>query len=170
MYKLREIEKSDLIIINRLRSDKELMSCLVSPFRYINFETDEKWYSNYMQNRDKNVRCAVIDENETVMGFVYLTNIDWNNRTCVFGIMVLPEFQGKGVGKFAIKEMINHAFINMNLHRIELRVLATNDRAIKLYEKNGFVREGCLRKSNYKNGEYVDMFVYSLLKEDYIKG
>lgn len=76
------------------------------------------------------------------------------------------ENQGKGIGTFAVKEMINHAFYNLNLHRIELTVLEDNVRAIHLYEKCGFKYEGRKRKAKYKNGKFVDMKMYAILREE----
>jgi len=62
--------------------------------------------------------------------------------------------------------MIDHAFHNLELRRIELGVLKNNIPAIKLYEKTGFVQEGMKRKSNYKNGKYLNLITMGLLRED----
>ena len=78
------------------------------------------------------------------------------------------ESQGKGAGTFAVKEILNHAFNNLNLHRVELTVLKNNERAMKLYEKSGFKREGTLRQVYYKNGSFVDAYIYSILKDEYL--
>jgi len=63
--------------------------------------------------------------------------------------------------------MVKHAFFNLNLHRIELDVLNINTTAQKLYEKCGFVKEGTRRKAVYKKGSFVDMHIYSILREEY---
>ena len=76
------------------------------------------------------------------------------------------ENRGKGIGTFAVNEMIKHAFYNLNLRRIELGVLENNLPAIRLSEKTGFVREGVKRESNYKNGKYVSMIIMAILRED----
>ncbi len=75
--------------------------------------------------------------------------------------------RGKGIGYFAVTEMINHAFLNLNLHRIELDVLASNIAAQKLYEKCGFVKEGTRRQAVFKQGKYIDMYVYAILREEF---
>ena len=74
---------------------------------------------------------------------------------------------GKGIGTFALTRMLEHAFSNMNLHRVELAVLEDNRRARALYEKVGFVEEGKKREVRYKNGKFVDMVMYSILKRDF---
>lgn len=55
----------------------------------------------------------------------------------------------------------------MNLNRIELGVLESNTRALKLYEKVEFNREGVKRQSIYKNGKFVDMIMMAILKEEF---
>ena len=56
MYKLRELERKDLTIINSWRNDYELIEQLGAPFRYINLEVDQKWFDCYMSNRGNQVR------------------------------------------------------------------------------------------------------------------
>lgn len=169
MYHLREIERRDIPIINKWRNDPELISSLGAPFRYIGPEVDEAWFDSYLNNRRQNVRCAIIDDNDKVLGVVYLTNIDHLHRSAEFSVMVGEvDCRGKGIGSFAVKEMLDHAFFNLNLNRIELSVLTNNAAAVRLYEKHGFVREGIKRQARFKNGEYNDIYIYAILREDYL--
>ena len=168
MLKLREINEDDLNIINTWRNKKELIDNLGAPFRYICPEVDKRWYENYINNRNMAVRCAIVDESDKILGLVYLTSIDQLNQSAEFGIMIgSSNNQGKGIGTFAVKEMLKHAFYNLNLQRIELTVLENNDRAKHLYEKCGFKFEGIKRRSNYKNGTFVNLLMYSILKEEF---
>ncbi len=166
MYQLRELEKNDVQTINLWRNDKALIDCLGAPFRFINLDVDTQWFDNYMKNRSTNVRCAIVDSEcpETIIGLVSLCNIDYLNRSAVLHLMIgNKENRGKGIGTFAVNEMLHHAFHNLNLHRVELSVLEDNMAAIHLYEKCGFELEGRKRQSNFKNGEYKDMLIYSIL-------
>lgn len=169
MYKLRELEREDLKVINRWRNDSELIACLGAPFRFISINVDEKWYENYLSSRNNAVRCAVVKEDDNkVLGLVSLVSIDYMNQSAEFHIMIGDkENQGKGIGTFAVKAMLEHAFYNMNLQRIELTVLESNKRARALYEKIGFIKEGVKRKAKYKNGKFIDMIMMSILKEDW---
>ncbi len=170
MYRLRELEKKDIFAINKWRNDAQLIEKLGAPFRYINIEVDQKWYDDYMMNRSKQVRCAIIDDNDYILGLVSIVGIDYINQCAEFHIMIGDkENQGKGIGLFATNEMLKHAFLNLNLNRIELTVLEDNIRAQALYERVGFVREGIKRKAKYKKGKFVNMYMYSILKEDYLK-
>lgn len=170
MFRLREIEKRDIEVINRWRNDPELIASLGAPYRYINSIVDEKWFDSYMNNRNTQVRCSIVDENDAIIGLVSLVDIDHMNQSCVFHIMIgSGENQGKGAGTYATKEMLNHAFNNLNIHRVELNVLADNMRAIHLYEKVGFIKEGTRRQCDFKNGKFVDMLMYSVLREEYLE-
>ena len=172
MYKLRELERKDLPEINKWRNDPKLIESLGAPFRYINLNVDEKWFDNYMSNRSNTVRCAIVTESDdNIIGLVTIASINNINRTGEVHIMIgNVENRGKGIGTFAVKEILNHAFNNLNLNRIELGVLSTNIAAQKLYEKCGFVREGVKRNAIYKNGVYIDMYLYAILKEDFMRG
>ena len=171
MYQLRELERHDLTTITTWRNQPELIAQLGATFRYINPEVDSRWFDSYMANRATCVRCAIVaeDDREQILGLVSLTNIDHLNQSAVLHIMIGDTaHQGKGMGTFAVKAMMDHAFRNLNLHRVELKALTSNERARHVYEKVGFVREGILRKAVYKNGEFVDLYVYSLLREEYL--
>lgn len=79
------------------------------------------------------------------------------------------ENRGKGIGTFAISTIVNHAFFDLNLRRIQLEVLEYNQTAQNLYRKIGFVVEGRKRKAVFKNGSYVDEMIMGLLRDEYVK-
>ena len=158
MYKLRELERKDIPQINLWRNDPQLIELLGAPFRYINQEVDIKWFESYMSNRGNAIRCAIVDTEyeDKVLGLISLVSIDYINQSAQLSIMIGErENQDKGLGSFAIREMLWHAFRNMNLQRIELTVLQDNSRARHVYEKNGFVYEGTKRnrKSDWSQSE-----------------
>lgn len=168
MFKLRELSRSDIPEVNLWRSDKELISFLGAPFRYIDQEIDERWFDSYLNNRSNTIRCAIIDDAkpEEILGMVALTNIDWVPRTGILHIMIGNSGnRNRGIGTFAVSEILKHAFDDMNLHRVELEVLTSNDRAIHLYEKIGFEREGIKKQAAFKSGEYVDVLFMAILKD-----
>ena len=74
-----------------------------------------------------------------------------------FGISVHPQWRGLGIGNALIEEMISWAISNPRLEKITLSVLASNESAINLYSKFGFVEEGRNSKAiKYQDGSYVD--------------
>lgn len=172
MYKLRELQYEDITILNNWRNNKELIDYLGAPFRYINIDVDKKWYENYMSSRNTTIRCAIVDEvkQDSVLGLVSLTNLDYINRNAIFHIMIGEMSQrGKGIGYFATTEILRHAFNDLNLKRIELSVFEDNERAVNLYKRVGFKCEGVKRQAVYKNGHFLDMLIMGILKEDILE-
>ena len=159
MYRLRELERKDLQEINKWRNNPELIELLGAPFRYINIDVDVKWFESYMSNRGNAVRCAITELNkDDILGLVSLVSINYMNQSAEFHIMIGDKAnQGRGIGTFAVKEMLNHAFNNMNLQRVELTVLEDNERAKHLYEKCGFVPTGKELVSSRINATEIEM-------------
>lgn len=166
---LREIQRDDLAEINRWRNDKELVGFLGAPFRFVNKEVDDKWFDSYLSSRSNNVRLAICDSaSSDMLGLVYLLHIDWLNRSCEYAIQIgKSSSHGHGVGYEATINILRHAFTDLNLHRIYLTVLASNHRAIKLYNKVGFSLEGNHRQAVFKNGQYLDLVQMSILSDEF---
>jgi putative acetyltransferase len=82
------------------------------------------------------------------------------------GIMVHREYQGMGVGDRLMCALLNVADDWLMLLRVELTVFADNERAIRLYQKHGFVAEGIKRKAAIRNGAYVDELMMARIRED----
>ena len=75
--------------------------------------------------------------------------------------------KGKGYGKLAIKEIKKYCFEKLLCHRLWLDVFEFNQRAIHVYKKLGFHREGVLRECILTSQGYKSLVVMSLLKKEY---
>lgn len=170
-YFLRELSRNDKEIINCWRNDKDLVDLLGSPFRYIDQSVDSNWLESYFSNRANCIRLAICEaSNQKIVGAVYLLSIDWISRNCELAIWIGDkQHRGRGVGKFAVNKVLEHAFSDLNLHRVYLTVLEKNEPAFALYKKVGFIQEGLLRQSVYKNGIYYNMIQMSILQCEYLK-
>lgn len=171
LIKLRELEKKDIAQINIWRNDKEVINHLGNNFSFISERVDELWFENYVQNRDKSVRLAIIDiKTGTYIGNVYLTGIHHINRSAEFSIFIgNKKYWSKGYGYEATMKVLEHGFIDLNLNRIYLSVLDSNERAVNLYKKIGFKKEGILKEAIYKNSRYHDLILMALLKRQFKK-
>ena len=69
----------------------------------------------------------------------------------------------QGYGREAMSLLLDHAFLDLDVHRVELFVHAENPRAIACYERLGFVREGVLREAHFREGRFGDDVVMSVL-------
>lgn len=109
----------------------------------------------------------VIYVEKTPVGYFRLNNYNKQNKNIMIGADIHPSFTGKGYGYKAYSEFIPYLFNTYDLHKISLEVLATNARAIHLYSKLGFVREGIKRQDVLKDGKWVDSIIMSIIKEEY---
>jgi len=86
-----------------------------------------------------------------------------NRHAVVLGISVRRAWRNRGVGSALLRAAIDWARGTGVITRIELAVYRENVRAIRLYEKFGFEREGLRRRAVRHRGQYVDDLVMALL-------
>jgi ribosomal protein S18 acetylase RimI-like enzyme len=79
------------------------------------------------------------------------------------GIYVAKDWRDRGIGNALMARCVEWAHASPVVERVELEVYAHNARAIHLYEKFGFEREGCKRRLYYQNGAPIDMLIMALL-------
>jgi RimJ/RimL family protein N-acetyltransferase len=85
-------------------------------------------------------------------------------------IAIGPDTWDQGYGQEALGLLVDFAFRELNLYRIQLTVFAYNARAIRVYEKLGFRREGVFRAFLERDGQRHDMLLYGLLRPEWQPG
>lgn len=103
-------------------------------------------------------------------GSISLLKIYWTERRGDTGVSLWDTADwGKGYASDAMRILLKFAFEELNLHRVRLHngVYEFNSRAIKLYEKCGFTKEGIRRKEFYHRGKWWDVIDMAILDEDY---
>lgn len=124
----------------------------------ITVEDEKKWIDNF--NRNPNSLLLIADMSDTIVGLLFFNpNTKKKNlHTGEFGVSVHPKYQGLGIGKALIGNLLSWCRQQKQIEKVFLQVFATNDRAIKLYEKFGFIEEGRHVKAiKQMDGEYVDI-------------
>jgi RimJ/RimL family protein N-acetyltransferase len=93
--------------------------------------------------------------------------VDWKSRWGEVGIVIgRKDLWGHGYGTDALRTLVRWGFRQLNLNRVFLRVDDDNARAIRSYEKIGFVHEGRLRQDRYHAGRYQDTLLMGILRDD----
>lgn len=104
------------------------------------------------------------------VGMTAFYRIDHVSRAAIFFLAIYDSTKWHlGYGSEATKLMVDYGFNCLNLNRIQLHVAAENPKAISIYEKCGFVKEGTLREAMYHNDRYVDFLVMGILRSDFYK-
>jgi len=166
---LRSLELSDVDRIVVWRNDIEVTSSLGGNTYFTSTLRELEWLKKIILNDEKNIRLAIcITSDNQHIGNINLTSINWINQCAEFSIMIGDKSQwGKGYGKEATKLILKYAFAELNLNRVYLTVREDNNNAIKLYKKNGFIEEGIQRKALFKNNNFINILMMSILKTEF---
>ena len=97
-------------------------------------------------------------ETDKKVGSVYLRDIDYKNHKAEFGIFIGEEsYRNKGFGREAAELITEYAFQHLHLHKVYLRVLASNIRAHRSYLRAGFVEEGIAKDDVFLDDKFQDV-------------
>lgn len=165
--RLRALVKDDLETLRGFINDPETLR-MSNAYRPIGDLHQESWWRS--TSADPNVTWFAIDdlEREALVGTCCLVDIDWVSRQAELRIRIGDrDAWGKSLGTDACALLVEFGFRHLNLGRIWLRVFAPNTRALRLYQKLGFVEEGRLRKAWHIGGVTDDVIVMGLLREEW---
>jgi RimJ/RimL family protein N-acetyltransferase len=110
-------------------------------------------------------------DDDRLLGFVHVEVNDWTQREGWLGIGIgRPEDWGKGYGTDAMRVLMRYAFCELNLERLTLNVFAYNQRAVRSYEKAGFVVEGRQRQYLRRGDQRYDMIFMAVLRDEWQAG
>lgn len=166
---LRALDLGDLERTLKWHNDPELYATLISPFRYVSRLTEEEWLRRVMTSSPREVNLAVcVTETGAHVGNVYLRDIDWVSKNAALGVFIGEgNCRGKGYGSQALRLVVRHAFRDLGLYRVYLFALADNQGALAAYRKVGFTLEGTLRRHVFKAGEFKDVVVLGILRDEW---
>lgn len=106
-------------------------------------------------------------EDDKLIGFIDLWT-SWSNQGAWVGIGIgEPEYWGRGYGSDALRVGVNYAFRELGLYKVTLGVFSYNPRAVKAYEKVGFVHEGQARAMLYRDGQRHDFLYMGILRPEW---
>ncbi|MET9802804.1 GNAT family protein [Streptomyces sp. NPDC006368] len=125
------------------------------------------WYGSRSAQSDR-LDLALVDRaSGEVVGELVFNEWDEPNRSCNFRTLIGPRGRDRGLGTEAIGLFLGYGFERLGLHRISLGVYAFNPRAVRVYEKAGFIREGVERETLLHEGEWIDSLCMSVLAREW---
>jgi RimJ/RimL family protein N-acetyltransferase len=139
----------------------------INPFLLYEMMDKESFKPIFKDLLKKKIVFVFEDKGEKVGMFKLFAQTYRSSHICYLGgVAINPAFGGKGYGKMMLREILNYAK-TCGFLRIELSTGTTNDKAIRLYEKVGFQKEGILRKYCYLKSEnrFVDELMMAYLYE-----
>ncbi len=168
--RLTSIKREYIDVFLEWINDPEIAQYLMF-YRPITREMEEEWYNSRQKQENSIIFSILVNartDDEKLIGNCGI-ELDWKNRVGNCGIVIgEKEYLDKGYGTEAMQLLIEYGFNTLNLNRIELIVYDFNVRAIKSYKKVGFREEGRRRQANYTNGEYHDIIIMGILKDEWV--
>ncbi len=168
--RLTAISKDDAAVMARWNEDAEYMQLVdTGAMRLWNAEQT----AAHLEKRagdDTLISFGIrtIEDNRLI-GTVDLAMIEWTNGCAWVGMGIGErEYWNQGYGSEALHLLIEYAFEELNMHRLSLCVIDYNERAIAVYEKAGFKREGTFREFGLRAGKRYDMYLYGLLRPEWL--
>mgnify|MGYP003112275450 CR=1 FL=1 len=163
---LQSVKEHNIEQLRNWRNNPDLRKYF-REYREISRPMQAAWF-NKINNDNNQVNFEIHDkESDKIIGHCGLYYISWVHRHAEFGIYIGDfNFRNGGYGSDALRTLVKYGFEDLNLNKIWCEVY-TNNSALGVYERLGFVREGTLRQSYFNEGKYWDSNVLSLLRSEY---
>jgi RimJ/RimL family protein N-acetyltransferase len=170
LVRLRAVEFADLAFTRKCRNDPAIHLPALGRRFPITEAGEEEWFRSLGQGTPPLEVTYIVAAcaDDAALGLTTLRQIDWINRTAMFGVWIAPEAQGNGVGRKATMQTVEVAFGRLNLRKLALDVLASHDRAVSMYAGIGFVEEGRFRDQVFLDGAYVDVIRMAMTRADVV--
>jgi ribosomal-protein-serine acetyltransferase len=110
---------------------------------------------------------TAITEDSHIIGVVGFHGVSWQHRSTSIGYWLDESAQGRGIMTRAVRALIDHAFGNWRLHRVEIRAGVDNAPSRAVPERLGLTREGVAREAERIGDGYVDQVVYATLAREW---
>ncbi|MBW8011780.1 MAG: GNAT family N-acetyltransferase [Chloroflexi bacterium] len=168
--RFRAPEREDLPMYTKWINDSEVRAGL-NMFLPMSLASEEKWFEQMLEKPAEEHPMSIdVQEGKSwkLIGNCGLMFFNQRARTAEVGIMIgEKDYWDQGYGTEAMQLILRHGFNTLNLNSITLRVYETNPRAIRSYEKTGFVLDGRIRQSHFAEGKYVDTLFMSVLRDEW---
>jgi len=170
----RALEVEDHKTIYKWRQDPVYKKGVMSHHRYTSIETEKKWIESAIEKHEKGeeVRLALIEKGtDELIGMFSLIDIDhFHRNACFQWVIGQAEKRGKGYTIEGAIKFAHYVFNQLGLIRIWGQVLEDNANVLSFMSRrypNVIQKEGVMRKAWFKDGEFKDLVIIAVLKEDF---
>jgi RimJ/RimL family protein N-acetyltransferase len=165
---LRPVRLSDAQAFVKWFNDKEVNKFLL--IRHLDLKFEKKYISDRIKGKIKKdgIFFCIETRDGVHIGSTSIEIKNQRNRCGGFGIIIGDKnYWNAGYGSEAARLILDYGFKKLKLHRIELDVYSYNPRAIKVYKRLGFKKEGVKKEHNYWNGKFYDTIIMAMLESDW---
>jgi ribosomal-protein-alanine N-acetyltransferase len=164
---LREILQEDIHCIFKGFSNPMVIKHFGVSFLTLEATREQMdWYANMIKNDTGRCWAICSQDNQIFYGVCTLNFWKKEHRKAETGYWIFPEYWGNGFVPEALGKIFEYGFNEMNLHRIAAEVEDDNPASIAVLKKMGFSYEGTLKECEIKEGRFINLEIYALLKNE----
>ena len=167
---LRPIEETDVPVLFPLINDADVARNLMRVPHPYPEEEYAPWIRNArekMERREQFDMAIVLKETGLPIGSCAIEDISWEHMRGEIGYWLGKKHWGQGYMTEAVRRMAQFAFEELGFERLHAYCFTWNAGSIRVLEKAGFKREGHIRRAVKKGDEFIDVFLYGLLREEF---
>jgi [ribosomal protein S5]-alanine N-acetyltransferase len=163
---LRPWRRSDISSLMCYANNRKIWLNLrdIFPYPYTHAEA-EKWIAICELNGEPTTNFAIELRGEAVGGIGCRLLDDVHSKTAEIGYWLGEPFWGRGIATAALKQATEYAFQTFSLERLQASVFEWNPASARVLEKAGYILEGRLRRSIFKDGRVADSLLYARLRQ-----
>lgn len=168
---LRLFEPEDYEKTYQWHSDFDLMKSTCGPMRLVSKEIERDWVLSKASNNQKDIYLAIcLIENDEMIGWYSISNIDHLNRKChCSGVVIGDKRYRDGIAYREAGDLAFHYIIyELNMNRISGSCLREQILSRAQMESSYWTLEGIERQAIFKNGKYHDICHYAILRDEYM--
>ena len=129
----------------------------------------ERWFAvNWVDPPELTAwEFAIADaDSDEFLGTLMFHSLHWRHKRAEIGAWIAQDVRDRGVGSAAFRLVLDWAFDDLGLERIEVTALPENTNVPHIVESFGFTYEGTMRKRNFERGRRVDLLMWGLLRDE----
>jgi RimJ/RimL family protein N-acetyltransferase len=169
---LRAVTRSDLPTFVRWFNDPEVTEFLGGNMWPMSPEAEERWFNQAVENSNMVLTIETLPaggQPAVHIGNCGLHDPSTRNQHAELGIVIGEKaYWSQGYGTDAMTTLLRYAFLELNYHRVFLRVYDFNPRGIRCYEKCGMREEGRLRQHMFRHGAWHDEIIMGILRDEFL--
>lgn len=163
---LRAVELDDVPALHRWSNDPDIQNALVGWHFPLSRHSLQQWVEGFAHD-SRDQRFIIDAAGIGAVGMVTLTGINWKDRNAFHGVLIGEHAQRRrGHALAAVRAIMDYAFQELGLERLDTSILETNRASIDLHVKRcGWMEEGRKLRAAYRKGSFHTLVVLGAMRD-----
>ena len=162
-YIIRDWQMEDAPSIAKYANNRKIWVNLRDAFPHPYRIQDAKSFISRVIETDPITVFAIATKSQAIGSIGLMLGKDVHRYTAEMGYWLAEPYWGKGIMSQAVKSLADYAIHDLKIHRIFAEPYSTNQASARVLEKAGFLYEGILRSSVFKDDKVLDQYLYSFI-------